>query len=460
MSRPVVHVVHCVDTEGPLYESLGATFQRLRDTFHLDLEPSRELLADLQAGRVDLGGREEDVRRFLSPRLLSYNSSWDQVDAMLAETMAGDYRLLLPDSHGRGWVFNWFCLDHVDFDVNPRRRALGYHVVFDHYADLLAERGETRDALHFHFHPQHFLRHAHRCATHWWANSGKLFQVLARRIIDRGWFPAVNRPGFQVNRPDSHWFLEQFIPFDLASLATSQPEDPSQFDVTNGRSGDWRRAPVTWEPYHPSHDDYQTPGSCRRWIGRCLNIGTRFANLTAEETRTAFEEARQGKPVVLAFADHDARDYRPDLAEARALLADASALYPDVDFVYCEAAQAMRSALGLPALPACDLDLDLRTHGDAHVLTVRTAEPSFGPQPFLALKTVTGHYLHDNFDFQIPNREWTYVFDVETLPLKALETVGVAVNNAVGVTTVARLDAVTGRVRREVLNPVRPLEGP
>ena len=31
-------------------------------------------------------------------------------------------------------------------------------------------------------------------------------QILSRRIIDRSWFPSTNRPGFQVTRPDSHWF--------------------------------------------------------------------------------------------------------------------------------------------------------------------------------------------------------------------------------------------------------------
>ena len=54
---------------------------------------------------------------------------------------------------------------------------------------------------------------AHLCATRWLGPTDKIFQILSRRIIDRSWFPAVNRPGFQVCRPDSHWFLEQFIPF-------------------------------------------------------------------------------------------------------------------------------------------------------------------------------------------------------------------------------------------------------
>ena len=58
---------------------------------------------------------------------------------------------------------------------------------------------------------------AHYCATHYFATGNRLFEILARDIIDRHWFPAVNRPGFHVTRPDSHWFLEQFIPLDYSN---------------------------------------------------------------------------------------------------------------------------------------------------------------------------------------------------------------------------------------------------
>ena len=32
-----VYVVHCIDTEGPLYESIEVTFQRLKEIFGLTL---------------------------------------------------------------------------------------------------------------------------------------------------------------------------------------------------------------------------------------------------------------------------------------------------------------------------------------------------------------------------------------------------------------------------------------
>ena len=243
-----VHVVHCIDTEGPLHESVEATFERLRGIFKLDLEASSETLRALQAGEIDLGGIEAAVRKVVDPHLLAYNDTWDKVDALLADCLSPGFRERTRDSRGGGWVYNWFCVDHVDYEVNPRRRDMGYHNVFDHYRAVLKETRSEQDGLHFHYHPHSFLREAHRCATHWWASSDSLQQVLCRRVIDRGWFPAANRPGFHVIRPDSHWFLEQYVPFDFSSQAMlPDDQDAGQADIAGGRLGDWRRhSPDAW----------------------------------------------------------------------------------------------------------------------------------------------------------------------------------------------------------------------
>lgn len=457
-----VNIVHCIDTEGPLYESVGATFERLREIFHIDLPPSEGMLARLQAGEVDLGGIERAVQKVVDPHLLAYNDSWDKVDDMLSRLMSSDFRNRIPDSDGNGWVYNWFCVDHVDYDLNPRRRDIGYHNIFDHYRSQIRETGSKRDGVHFHYHPHSFRREAHRCATHWWSSSDSLFQVISRRVIDHQWFPAANRPGFHVIRPDSHWFLEQYIPFDFSNQATvTSSEDAAQFGLLGGRLGDWRRAPATWEPYHPSHDDYQSPGDCRRWIARCLNVGTRYRLLQIQDVRQAFLEARNGKPVVLSITNHDFRDMGPDVDAFRELLMSVAAEFPDVSFRYCEAIQAMRAALSLADIPPCELDAEINRIDDrTHVLTVKSSTPTFGPQPWLALKTLTGQYYFDNFDIDQPFHEWQYVFDEDTYPLGALSAIGIAANNCVGSTTVTLINPSTGDSTKRHWNlaPVEVLE--
>ena len=453
-----LYFVHCIDTEGPLHESVTATFERLKAIFNLDLEPSAALLRRLQAGEVDLGGLERAVQKVVDPHLLAYNDTWDQVDAMLARIMAPAFRNQVPDSADGGWIYNWFCVDHVGYGDNPRRRDLGYHNVFDHYQTILGETASPQDGLYFHFHPHGFRHEAHRCATHWWATSDSLFQILCRRVIERRWFPAAHRPGFHVIRPDSHWFLEQFIPFDYSSQAMAQTaDDAAQFGLQAGRLGDWRRAAATWEPYHPSADDYQLPGNCRRWIARCLNVGTRFRLITEAEVRQAFQEAREGKPVILSVTDHDFRDMAPDVDIMRGLLQKVARDFPDVLLVYADAVDAMRRALRLPAQPPCELDITLTAvDSSSHVMVVESQTPTFGPQPWLALKTATGTYHHDNFDIDVPFHRWQYVFDSDTFSVQALSAVGVAANNAFGVSTVAIFDPATGKVSKTHWNLPAP----
>lgn len=449
-----VYVVHCIDTEGPLYESVEATFERLETIFKLDLEPSAGMLRRLQAGEVDLGGLEAAVKKVVNPHLLAYNDTWDKVDAMLEECLSASFRNRIRDSLGGGWVYNWFCVDHVDYETNPRRRDMGFHSIFDHYRRVIRETNSRQDGVGFHYHPHSFSKQAHHCATHWWESSGSLHQILSRRVIDRKWFPAVHRPGFHVIRPDSHWFLEQFIPFDFSNQAiVSTDDDNAQFGTGNGRFGDWRRAPATWQPYHPAPDDYQIPGTCRRWIARCLNVGTRFKLMGGSDVHQAFQEARGGRPVVLAFTNHDFRDMRPDVDGVLKMLSVVAKDFPEVRFKFSEAIDAMRGSLGLSLEPPCDLDMSLRSvDGSTHVLEVSSKTPTFGPQPWLALKTSAGTYHYDNFDIERPFHQWQYVFDEETYPLNALSDIGVAANNATGVTTVAVMEPATGKVSRQFWN--------
>lgn len=444
MASEILHIVHCVDAEGPLYESVEATFDRLHRLFGIDLRPSTEALRKLQSKEIDLSGREDAVARIVSPALLNYKDTWDKIDSMLGDIMSADFRRSMVDSFGDGWIFNWHCVDHVGYGENPRRRDIGYHNVFDHYRQMIEETGSDGDGLHFHFHPMPFDRKAHHSATHWFAHSTTLFEILARRIIDRGWFPCVNRAGFHVCRPDSHWFLEQFIPFDLSNQATAEPgsEGGSSLGIENGRFGDWRRASRSWQPYHPAHDDYQRCGECRRWIARCLNVGTRHRLLRQEHVDQAFEEAAEGKPVVLALTNHDYRDMRPDIEAVRAMVQHAAVRYPEVKFRFSEAREAMRAALKLPSESPIRLDVGLADD----VLTIRTDRGTFGPQPFLALKTKSAEYFHDNLDFQEPFCAWSYVFDEETFPVEALDKVGVGTCDATGNVTTAVLDLAAGRV--------------
>jgi hypothetical protein len=441
-----VYVVHCVDTEGPLYESVEATFERIEQIFGLNLAPSREMLQKLQRQEIDLGGREKAVAQVVAPRLLDYRDTWDKIDAMLEHIGSDEFRRALPDSDGKGWVYNWHCVDHVGYLENPRRRTLGYHAIFDHYRRFVAET-QAPDGIHWHFHPTHPSLKAHLCATLYLRDS-KFLDCLTRRLIDRDWFPSVNRAGFHVERPDSHWLLEQWIPFDVSNL--SYEESGEQGDVGRGRLGDWRRAPRDWSIYQPDHDDYQVPGGCRRYIARCLNVGTRYALLDEAEVRKAFERARREGPTLLAFTDHDFRDMARDVEYVRGLLRAAAPEYPDVRYVYSEVREAMNRVLfgelEEPGDNILSASLSPGPRGETRMLTIEASRTTFGPQPFLAVRTKGGGCYHDNLDFQEPFRRWTYVFDEMTFPWETVDCVVVGTNDARGFPHIVRVTADEGTV--------------
>lgn len=440
-----VQIVHAIDTEGPLYESLSATFGRLKEIFGIShILPSVENLQKLQQGGFDLGDKTSLVQEALSAHRVSTLGSWDQVDRMLTEVTSEAYRMRYPDSNGNGWVFNWFCLDHVGFEINPRKRDMGYHNIHDRYRELLASQPYARDTIEWHFHPVSTYREAHRCATHYF-RSDEIYQILCRRIIDRHFFPSCFRAGFQAERPDSHWFLEQFIPFDISNMATADTTDiDNSIDFRNGRSGNWRKAPHDWSVYHPSHDDYQVPGTCRRLIGRALNLRNRIGNMTQEESDAAFAKAAAGETVLLGLCSHDWRDLRPELDSVQEMIRNAAARYPQVRLEYCQADEAFQQHVRpeLRELPPLRLSLSLvpASEGDVPYLKIEAEEGKvFGPQPFLAIKTRAQRYIHDNLDFSSEEGCWYYAFHVDTLPIEDVEVIGVAANDFMGRTAIELL---------------------
>jgi hypothetical protein len=421
-----VHVVHCVDTEGPLYESLEETFERLNRTLGLSLEPDREVLRRIQRGEMDLGDKTEAARCMVAPELLNYMHDWGMLDRMLDECLSPEFRQRHGDPAGNGWTYSWFVLDHVGFDVNPRRRDIGYHNVFDHYASRLRETGSTGDEMHWHFHPMSPAREAHICATSF-LNSPHLLEGLARKVIDRSWFPAAFRAGCHAERPDSHWFLEQWVPFDFSNQSVPEGDlERAQSDISGGRFGDWRRAPQEWTGYHPAHGDYQRPGDCNRVIFRCLNVGTRLRLLTQEEVDRAFARAAAGEDAVLAFCNHDWRDMRGDIAHVHDMVRDAARRYPGASWRCSGAWDAARKVLGLNGQPPLDLQVDFEVSKGATRINVTASRDTFGPQPFLAIRTWDKRYFSDNFDVREPKRAWSYVLDELTIRPQAIEFLGVA----------------------------------
>lgn len=435
MSDKILYVVHCIDTEGPLNETLDATFQRVKSIFGIDIEPSAENLKKLQHKQLSLNGLETAVAKCIAPNLLNYNKNWDEVDEMLEELLSEKFRKKTPDDFGGGWKYSWHCMDHIGLNANPRHKDYGYGNIFRHYKNKIKEIGDFGDEINWHFHPLSLTKQPLHAATSYANNYSDLLQIISRRVIDENWFPVVNRPGFHAERPDSHAFMEQWIPFDYANQFCLG--DENQPDISDGRFGDWRRASASWRGYHPSHDDYQTEGNCKRKIFRCLNIGTRLRVLTEDHLREAFSEADENSSAILAFADHDYRDIRPDVLTVQEMLAIVRKEFPNIKIRYAGAEEAARQISNNPW--TCNPELTLELKGNKIFVTL-VAGQIFGPQPYLAIKTKEQSYYHDNFDVVEPLTKWSYTFDEYTLDLSVVEQIGIGTAGRNGGYTVVKMN--------------------
>ena len=78
--KKIVHIVHCIDTEGPLYESFSAKFERIKDVFNINIKPTAKNLKKLKLKQIPLNGKEERIATLLSSHLINYNDTWKKID--------------------------------------------------------------------------------------------------------------------------------------------------------------------------------------------------------------------------------------------------------------------------------------------------------------------------------------------------------------------------------------------
>lgn len=459
-----LYIVYNIDTEGPLYETLDATFNRIQTTFGIDMEASRENMYLLQAEVCPTGyiideKLLKEISLFVSPKLLNYNSDWHDLDQMWEVCFSKGFRNkeIFLDVSNNGLIYNFFIMDHVGFSYsNPRRRSYGYSVIFDYYASLI-KSNRSEDKIYWHCHPIHFNRDPHKAISSYNYSWQCINEIISRRLIDRDFFPCTNRPGLHTERPDIHHFLEMWIPFDYANQSMLKKEQVQQNDILAGRHGDWRRAPSDWSVYHPDHDDYQNVGNCRRVIAKCLNIGTRVRNINEAEILAAFEKAEKDGTAILSFANHDWRDIKDDLINVYTMIKKVKSKFPNVNLINSSAGEALRQVLFRDHSPDFAWDVSFINEGKSVVINLDVKKGStFGPQPFLAIKTIEANYYHDNFDIHLPFKSFSYVFDDFTLNPKSIDVVAIGTCDCYGYPHIIKLNFNNGKIENcnfEKINP-------
>ena len=431
-TQPKLFLVHCIDTEGPLYEPLEATFQRLKEIYNIEIKATKVNLEKIQNKEINFGKNTTSIANSFSKQILSYNDTWDKIDCMLDKIMCPKYRNRFKDDLGNGIVYNWHCMDNVGFKTNPRRRDIGFGNIFSHYKRKVIAN-KNLDTIHWHFHPLSFNKEGNICSTSYVNSYNILNEILCRRLIDHNWFPIVNRAGFHAIRQDSNLFLEQWIPFDYSNQSTYDI-DIEQSDAN--RFGDWRRATKKWIPYNPSHNDYQVPGFMNRFTTKCLNLGTRFKLLTNKEIEAAFQDATENGSAILAFTNHDFRDMSVDIEDIYKRIKKIHKKYKNVITVNSDAIKAMQETVYDKKTlnsPSIKLNMEKVFENNVNKIIVNVEQGKiFGNQPFLALKTSEGRYFHDNFNEREYLKSWEYIFDDSSIKLDSIKKIAIASNDKIG----------------------------
>ncbi len=120
-----------------------------------------------------------------------------------------------------------------------------------------------------------------------------------------------------------------------------------------------------------------------------------------------------------------------DVEEVYERIWNASKKYPNVKFKNSGAQEAAITVTGKKSEPF-ELKCEIKTENGITRLYVNASSDTFGPQPFLTIKTKDGRYFMDNFDFQVPKRSWTYTFDEHTTLISDIDKIGVASNSMSG----------------------------
>ena len=441
----IVYIVHAVDTEGPLYESLKAKFERIKNIFGITTKDySKKNFKKLLLKKIKYKNKTIKVSDIFTNHLNNYNENWKQLDLMINSMMKKEFRSRYLDSFNKSWKFTWHCLDHVGYKNNPRKRTLGHHKIFDYYKKKINKYKKYGDTIQWHHHPVSTFNDAHFCATSYFRKEG-IYESLCKKILERNFFPSCYRAGFQSERPDSHWFLEQWIPFDITNMAIQNKKHWDKFrDFRLGRSGNWRDAPNDWSIYKPDVRDYQKKGNCNRYIGRALNLLNRIAPITQNEVDKAFKKTNnENKPVLMGLTSHDWRDMRKEVEHAYNLILNSSKKYKNVQFKFLSVQDAFQKTIFHKKKIKKNLKIKITKNFNLeqdhpHIIVKVSNGKIFGPQPFLAIKTKKNEFIYDNFDF-IGKNKWGYAFHDNTLKLKQVKEIAVATNDIYGFSYIKKL---------------------
>jgi len=353
------------------------------------------------------------------------------------------FRAPMVDSYGQPMKMTWWMMagNIFRYATNtdmPVPNIMTLYLMKKYHGDNVRING---DELSLHYHTFAWTDYNGDGLYYW--NQSQTFMecfddwnfTLAQFLLEEEVFPVSFRSGWHYM--DNGWqsVLDEQMPYSMHNASPSVHSDTTEPTDNNY---DWSQATLEYVPYHPSPGNYQLPGDGPGWNVRCRHFGSTISSNLLE---TIFAEADGGADRMACIWGHlPETDFLTNMVKLDSLAHEAAALYPDVNFRYCTAIEAMQRWRGRADTTAPDLSMWEIPSGDEVSFGISSDEPIFQPVPFVAVKTIFEEYLvlpcHSTGTDQ-----WE---TTGTLTRDQLARVGVAVCDTLGNQAMTFLDFLPG----------------
>lgn len=212
--------------------------------------------------------------------------------------------------------------------------------------------------------------------------------TLAQFLLEEKTFPVSFRSGWHYM--DNHWqnYLNDLLPY---SMHNDYPNIHTDFEEPTDNNYDWSQSPGSFQPYHPSPENYQIPGESKSWNLRSTHFSTaRYHDLMDSLFVTAHNS---GKDQIICLWGHlPELGFLDNVVILDSLAHKMDRQYDDVTFEYVTAVEGMQKYLQATDSIAPVINYELSETSTETHWTVTSNEPVFQASPILACQDVYGNY--------------------------------------------------------------------
>ena len=310
--------------------------------------------------------------------------------------MDPSFRAKLIDSDGQPLKMTWWMMAGNIFRYATNKNVpipniMTMYLMKKYHGHEVLQNG---DELSLHYHT--FLWYDYNGDGRYYWNQAPTFMdcfddfnyTLAQFLLEEQVFPVSFRSGWHYMDNDWQHYLDDYIlPY---SMHNDWPVRHIDNEEPIDNNYDWSQAPSAFVPFRPSRENYQLPGNGPGWNVRSAHF---WKVLAYDYIDTVFAAAQAGEDQVACFWGHlPESDFIQNIEKIDSVLHDRLKKYPDVNFYYCTAVEAMQRWRKAQDEQPPEVEFWEEADGDQLYFKIRSHEKIFQKAPFVAAKDVYEDY--------------------------------------------------------------------